>query len=320
MPTRKVLVTLMLSLPLFIACGSKDPVSANASPTQAHDTAKHAEEHGGQVKGQVALSAEAAKAADIAIATVAGASISEVLPLYGTVQANGERVAEVTARFTGVIRSVNARVGDTVREGQVLATVESDESLRSYPVTATLAGVITTRKASPGEKTGETPLFTVADLSSVWVELSLFPRDLAKVRVGQAVRIRSVDGDQAADGKVVLVASLGQSTSQTLAARVLLDNKGRQWIPGLYVAGDVKLSERQVPIAVRGTALQLVEGRSSVFVVTPTGFEVRPVDLGLADGEFTEVRSGLAAGERYAATNSFVLKSELGKGEAEHED
>ena len=102
-----------------------------------------------------------------------------------------ERVREMAARYPGAIRDVARKIGDAVRQGETLATVESNESLQTYAVVAPLAGVITARNANPGEQTGDKALFTVADLSTVWVELSMFPRDVGKVRPGQTVRVRS---------------------------------------------------------------------------------------------------------------------------------
>jgi membrane fusion protein, heavy metal efflux system len=311
MPMHKSYAALLLSLPLFTGCGTSERAPASAAAHVEHKEANSA---------HVELTEAAARAAGIEIATAGAAPINEVLSLYGTVQTNGERVAEITARFPGVIRSVNVRVGDAVRQGQVLATVESDESLRTYPVAATQAGIVTARSANPGEKAGDSPLFTIADLSSVWVELSVFQRDLAKIRAGQKVRIRSVDNGLSGDGRIVHIAALGQAASQTLSARVLLDNAARHWVPGLYVAGDVSLSERQVPLAVRNSALQVIEGRTAVFVMAGNGFQATEVEAGLTDGDFTEIKAGLTAGDRYAAANSFVLKSELGKGGAGHED
>jgi cobalt-zinc-cadmium efflux system membrane fusion protein len=322
MKLHQPIAALLLGLALLLsACGgASSAATRDGASTEHADKPEHeGEGHHEEAEGHVGISEAAAKAAGIEIVAASGAPISEVLSLYGTVQTNSERVAEITARFPGVIRSVDVRVGDAVRQGQVLATVESDESLRTYPVTATQSGVVTARKANPGEKAGDSSLFTIADLSTVWVELSVFPRDLARIRAGQKVRIRSVDNGLSATGRIAHVAALGQTTSQTLAARVLLDNSARHWVPGLYVAGDVSLSERQVPMAVRTTALQVIDGRTSVFVVSGDGFQATAVEPGLADGEFTEIRSGLKAGDRYAAANSFVLKSELGKGEAEHE-
>lgn len=216
-----------------------------------------------------------------------------------------------------MIRSVEKKIGDTVRQGETLATVESNESLQTYAVTAPLAGVVTARNANPGEQTGDKLLFTVADLSTVWVELSLFPRDVAKVRVGQPVRVKSADTGLEAEGKVVYLSPFGSSANQTLTARVLLDNAERRWAPGLYVTAEVTLAETPVPLAVRNGAVQNLEGRNVVFVASAEGFDARPVQLGRSDGEHTELPEGLQPGERYAARNSFILKAELGKGEAE---
>lgn len=330
MNTYKLIATLLACVLALSACGKSDKAESGASDKHDEATEKkgghsekdgvgkegeHAEDEG---EGHVELDEKAALAAGIEIETAAAAGIREVLPLYGTVQPNAERMREITARYPGVISSIVKKVGDTVRQGETLATVESDESLRSYNVTASLSGVVIARKANPGEKAGDASLFTVADLSTVWVELALFPRDLAKVRTGQTVRVKSADEGLAAEGKIVYIASLGQSASQTLTARVLLDNRDRRWAPGLYVTGDVALSEKQVLVAIKSSALQTVENRSVVFVQTGDGFQTTVVEIGRSDGEFTEIVSGLDAGSRYAAANSFVLKSEAGKGEAEH--
>ena len=300
-------------LTLLASCGK-------SSEPQAEGADEHGETEGHKEEpGHIELSAEKAAAAGIEIAKAGPASIREVLSLYGTVQPNAERVREVTARYPGVVLGVTRKVGDAVRKGEVLATVESNESLRTYQIVAPLAGVITARTANPGENAGDTPLFTVADLSTVWVELALFPRDLPKVRVGQGVRVRSVDGGLQAGGKVVYVASLGQSATQTLTARVVLENPKREWAPGLYVTGEVALSQTEVPVAVKSSAIQTLENRPTIFVQEGDGFVARAVELGRADSEYTEIRSGIEPGAAYAATNSFVLKSEAGKGEADHD-
>ena len=203
-----------------------------------------------------------------------------------------------------------------MRQGETLATVESNESLQSYAIKAPLAGVITARTANVGEQTGDKPLFVVADLSTVWVELSLFPRDAAKVHVGQSARVKSPDVEFVADGKVTYVAPFGSSTNQTLTARVQLDNTQRRWAPGLYVTAELTLAERDVPLAIRNTAIQILHDVPVVFVQGTAGFEARPVKLGRSDGEITEVLEGLKVGETYAAANSYVLKAEALKSEA----
>lgn len=315
MNRRKKLLLVLMPL-VLAACGGDDAKTAAGEPEARAEA--HAED--GHAEGAMALTPEQVKAAGIELAQAGPATIRETLPLYGVIAPNAERVREVAARYPGAIREVLKKIGDEVNQGETLATVESNESLQSYPVTAPLGGVVTARSANPGEQTGDKPLFTVADLSTVWVELSLFPRDAGKVRVGQTVRVKSSEAGLSADGKVVYVAPIGSSASQTLTARVLLDNRERRWAPGLYVTAEVTLAEAAVPLAVRNDAVQTLEERSVVFVQEQKGFGPRPLRLGRSDGEWTEVLDGLAAGETYATKNSFILKAELGKGEAAHED
>jgi cobalt-zinc-cadmium efflux system membrane fusion protein len=323
-----LLVCLVLTL---TACGDKpaDATASSESPGHAegadHDEGKghaegegHAEEEGHEEGGHIELTPEQISKAGIGTETAGTMDLRDHLPLYGVIAPNAERVLEVSARFPGAIRSVKVRVGDSVKRGEALATIESNESLQTYTVVAPLNGVVTKRNANEGAQTGEGSLFTVADLSTVWVELSVFPRDLAKVGVGQTVRVRSGDTGLSAEGKVVYVAPFGSSSSQTLTARVQLPNRDQKWPPGLYVTADVVLSSSSIPLAVRSEALQTLENRSVVFVRNEEGFEPRPVQTGRSDGEVTEIVSGLTAGESYATKNSFILKAELGKGEAEH--
>jgi cobalt-zinc-cadmium efflux system membrane fusion protein len=313
------LFSLVLTALSLTACGGSDPSAASETKGQAdgtHAEEKHDESEGARVK----LTPEQIEIAGIGLAQAGPATIREHLPLYGVIAPNAERVRDVTARFPGAIRDVTKRVGDSVRQGETLATVESDESLQTYAVVAPLTGVVTARNANPGEQAGDKVLFTVADLSTVWVQLSVFPRDIAKVRAGQSARIKSGDTGLSADGKVVYVAPFGTSSNQTLTARVLLDNADRKWPPGLYVTAEVTLTNTPASLTVSSSALQTIDERMVVFVQGKEGFEPCAVQLGRSDGEVSEVLSGLSPGDTYATKNSFILKAELGKGEAAHED
>ena len=278
------------------------------------------EEHQEEEKHGIELTPEKIAKSGIEVETAGSATVREVLSLYGTIAPNAERVRDVAARYPGTIRRVAKSIGDTVKQGETLAVIESNESLQAYVLTAPLTGVVTARNANPGEQTGDKILFSVADLSSVWVELSLFPRDAAKVYVGQNVRVRIADADTTGDGAIIYIAPVGTSASQTRTARVLLDNRDNQWAPGLYVTAEVTLGETEVPIAVKNSAIQNVDGAESVFVRTQNGFEPRALKLGRRDADHSEVLDGLRFNESYATSNSFVLKAEMGKGEAAHED
>ena len=320
---KAIVVSLYMLIAAFAlaGCGAQDPSPAPSIARESDDHADHdedADEDAHGAEGVVSLTEQQLADAQIELATAGTARIRETLPLYGRITPNAVGVRQVTPRFPGVIRSIAKNFGDTVREGETLAVIESNESLLRYNVVSPISGVVTTRNANPGEQTGDRVLFTVADLSSVWVEVSLFPRDVGKVAPDQMVLVRGADDAARAEGRVIWVAPFGSSENQTLTARVLLDNTNRRWAPGLYVTAEVTLAEMDVPVAIRNEALQTLEDRTVVFVRDADGFEPRPVQIGRRDADSSEVTSGLAAGDVYVARNSFTLKAELGKGEAEH--
>ena len=301
----KSLFILLLAPIVVAACGG-------ATAPQSAELAAEASESSG---ADVELTPGQLKAAGIGLEKVEPAQIREVLPLYGVVSPNAEHVREVGARFAGVVRSVERKLGDAVRQGDVLATVESNESLQVYAVRSPISGLISARNANAGEQTGEKPLFVVMDLSTVWVELSLFARDAGKVRAGQTVLVKSPVAELTSQGKVTYVGPFGNS-NQALTARVEVPNPGNRWAPGLYVTGEVTLAQHAAALSIRSTAVQMIEDRPVVFVQADGKFSARPVVLGKTDGERWEVLQGLAIGEVYAAANSYVIKAELRKSEA----
>ena len=313
------LIVLLLALTLP-GCSGEQTAStkavATSAPEQHEPVANAADDHDGAE--HVRLTPEQVRRAELGLARAEARTIREHLSLYGVITANAERVREVTARFPGAIRTVTKRVGDAVHQGETLATIESNESLQTYTVVAPLNGVVTERHANPGESAGEGALFTVADLTTVWAELSVFPRDIGRIRVGQEVRVRNSDSGLTAAGKIIYVAPFRTSSNQSMSARVLIDNANGAWPPGLYVTANVTLSSSSAALTVASSALQTLEERSVVFVQCERGFEARPVQLGRSDAEAAEVIDGVAPGETYVTSNSFILKAELGKGEAEH--
>lgn len=300
-------LSILLAILLLAACQPEPGVP----PPVEHDDAGPA---------IARISDAAAARVGIRRAVAGPAEIRERLPLYGTVKPNAERVREVVARFPGAIRSVGKAIGDSVAKGETLATIESNDSLQTYAVAAPMAGTITAREADPGEQAGSEVLFSITDLSTVWVELSLFPADVAKVKRGQPVEIASADGRLKGEGRIELVGALGDAASQSLTARVGLDNAARQWTPGLFVNAQVALGHDAVAVAIEPGALQTLDGLPTVFVPVAGGYAPRAVSLGRSDGERIEILSGLAAGDAYVAAGSFVVKAELGKAGLEEDD
>lgn len=270
-------------------------------------------------EARIEIAGEVAAGAGIQVAQAGPAQIRETLLLYGSIIADPSRVRSVSARFPGVVREVPGNLGEHVERGDTLALIESNESLQTYPVRAPIRGMILSRTANPGENVGDQPLFTVADLSRVQAELAVFRRDLAKVRLGQRVRVRADDGTTEGAGKISYISPVGSGESQSVRVRIDLDNGGGQWHPGIFVTGEVEIATQDVPVAVARAALQTWRDMDVVFASVGNQYEPRVLHLGSMDRQHAEVRSGIAQGDAYVVAGSFVIKAEIGKSGAGHD-
>ena len=187
-------------------------------------------------------------------------------------------------------------------------------------IRAPFDGVIVEKHITPGEVVGaDTRVFTLADLSSVWADVVVPARDLELVRVGTGAVIRSIASDTTAPGTVSYVSPLVGEQSRSARARVVLDNPGAAWRPGLAVNVDIVTGSSDVPVAVAVEAIQTANARQVVYKRVGQGFVAQPVATGRSDGRFVEITSGLRAGDAYAGAGSFAVKAEQGKGEGGHE-
>ena len=269
-------------------------------------------------EGRVQIAADSAAEAGIEVQAAGPATIHDVLALYGRVVVAPEAVRTVSARFPGVIRELRKTVGERVRAGEVLARVESNDSLRVYDVTAPIDGVISARRANPGEQAGEAPLLTVSDTRQLWAELAVFPRDLARVRIGQQVRLTGAAGDPRGSARITRIAPLG-GESQSLTVWAAIDDPGTAWTPGLYVSAEVLTGGGEVPLAVRASALQRFRDFTVVFARVGDTYEVRMLELGRSDGEYVEVLGGLKPGTEYVTAQSYLIKADIEKSGASHD-
>jgi cobalt-zinc-cadmium efflux system membrane fusion protein len=244
--------------------------------------------------------------------------VAETLRLYGRIVPDAERLRQVRARFPGPVRQVQVRVGERVRAGQVLATVESNESLQVYPVTAPIAGTVITRNVNAGEAAADQPLFAILDDARVWAELSVYPGDRGRLAVGQPVRVRGADGRVEADARIVHIAPFGNA-AQAVTVRAVLENAAGLWTPGQFVDAEVTLSRSDAALVVPAAAVQRLGGNDVVFVTDGERFQAVAVELGRRDGQQVEVLSGLAAGARLVVRNSWLVKADIGKSGAAHE-
>lgn len=268
----------------------------------------------------IVLSDAKVAAANIELATAGPAVLRHSLQLNGMVQPNQESLIQVTPRFPGIVREVRKRIGDRVQKGEVLAIVESNQSLTPYELKAALAGTVIDRQTTLGEYVSEQkPAFVIADLSTVWVDFSVYRRDIGRVHVGDQMFIDPADGRPAIEAKISYLSPVGSSDTQSALARAVLENNDQRLRPGLFITGRLTLATKKVTVAVKSSALQTIENRTVVFVRNEQKFEARDVEVGERDPQLVEITFGVLEGDVYAARNSFIIKAELAKGGADND-
>lgn len=399
---RNVLLLLLLLIGLMAAVafavqhlGSPFGTSANGSgstPEPGH--AEHAEHEEEGEEGHVKLTPEALKNADIEVATAGPGDVNVTLSLPGEVSLNLDAVAHVTPRVAGTAREVLKHVGETVKKGELLATMDSRDLAEAqreflaskerlslaeatfaraeqlqkenisaekdylqakqglaearieqrssaqklqaiggggrgggYALVAPFAGTIIERHVTVGEVLTETTrAFTIADLSTIWVNVTVYAKDLPLVAVGQNAEVRAEGIAEAAHGTIAFLGQVVGEQTRSANARVVLKEPGPAWRPGLFATAEVVVDRAKSPVVIPDAAVQSVEAKDVVFIQEGDAFELRPVVLGrkgrgLApqQDQIVEILDGLKAGERFVSKNSFILKAELGKSEAGHE-
>lgn len=271
-------------------------------------------------EGRVELTPEAAARAGIAVETAGPATLETRLRLNGRIVPNEDRLAHVLPRFAGIVREVRKHIGDQVAKGEVMAVVQSNQSLQAYEVRSEIAGTVIQKHVTPGEFAAEGDhLYTVANLDTVWVDLNVYRQDFPRVAVGQPVVLDPGEGLPKAEGRIDYISPFGSANTQTMLARVILPNPDLAWRPGFFVTGEVVVERAQVPLAVRAGALQTIGDVPTVFLNDGEVYQAMPVETGRRDDRWVEILSGIDAGQRYVAKSSFVLKADVGKSGAEHD-
>jgi membrane fusion protein, heavy metal efflux system len=201
---------------------------------------------------------------------------------------------------------------------------EGDADFSRYEIRAPFAGTIVERHVVTGEvHDTNSSVFVVADLSTVWADITVYSQDADQVRQGAKVRVvsHSAGGEPVtAEGTLSYVSPILRESTRTGLARAVIANQEQRWRPGSFVTAEVTVSSANAPVVVPNTAIQLVENLPVTFVSKgDNAFERRALTTGRSNDRFTEVLAGLAAGERLVVKGGFLLKAESLKGSGGHE-
>lgn len=205
--------------------------------------------------------------------------IRQRLRRYGSTGGSGSPLTVLKAPFAGVVTKARASAGDTVEPGR--------------------------------------SIFTIADLSKVWVQAEVYEKDLGRIRLGQdASIIVDTYPNESFSGRVAYISDVLDPQTRTARVRCEVDNHDMRLKTDMFANIELPTKFSKKALAVPSSALQDVEGHNVVFVqVAPTEFEARQIEKGVSINGETEIRSGVTDGERVVTQGAFHLKSIIVGGE-----
>lgn len=369
----------LVALSVLAGCAEKETAPPEQKPaeTQEHDEGQ---------ENLIKLSAEEARVAGIRVEKISMQSAPQRIIVTATIQANQDKLANVAPLVSGRITAVTAKLGDGVKRGRTLATVNSvevgearsafataqsglalaqanferaqrlfkeqivaqkdylkaraelqqaqagarasRERLAVYglsggstrgaslvPVVAPISGTVIEKDAVIGELSGpDKSLFTIADLSTVWIEASLSERDLGKIAPGAAAGvIVTAYPNETFHGRITYLSSTVDADTRTVKARIEVPNPAARLKPNMFASAAIETAASRTVTSMRvpNDAVVLLQGQPTVFVAKGDGFEPRAVQTGERSSTSTEIKSGIANAESVAVSGAYALKARM---------
>lgn len=387
--TKKILVC-------FIAAGALVGTTYMMLGTSSQESEKEQE---AREEGWLALTKQQIQDAGIEITSASPGQLQTIIKAPAKIILNQDYVVHLTPMAAGIVRDTRKQVGDKVRQGEVLAVLESSEMaqtkssyldaqkkialamnnlereknlydkkisaeqdyrnavaeaeqarielelarqklqtlglslaeieavpeaksahLRRYELKSPISGLVIGKQLTRGEMIDTSrEAYILANLDAVWGEISVFPSDIGHLKEGLTVSIGCPDGNSY-ESKVFSISPAIDENTRAVKVLVALDNNHGKWRPGMFVCADIKGEPKNVSIAIPLSAIQKINDQESVFIAKQDGFEVRPIQIGNRDNSHCEIVSGISPGENFAIKNTFLLKAEHGKYDAQHMD
>jgi len=312
------LVVLIVAMGLLLSTDSGRALAEDSA--EPHDDRDHSSESGDVGPDEhddelrIQLTPSEMREFGVEVATATEGEISVYISVPGEVQPNGDELAHIVPRYSGIVTEVRAHIGESVQRGDVLAIVESDESLVAYELKTLIDGTIIQKHITLGEAVSrETITYEIANLNSVWIDLTIYQKDLNSVQLQQPVQIFTGHGPAVARGTISYITPVVDEATRTATARVVLPNSNGHWRPGMFVTAKIRVGSGNVRLVVPATAVLTWKEQQIVFLEEDGGFEPRPVRIGRVGDESLEILAGLNPGDRFVSKGGFTLKSQLDK-------
>ena len=213
------------------------------------------------------------------------------------------------------LRSARQKLSSIGIRGKVLQQIvrEPDANIARYIMRSPMDGVVISRHLVRGELVStEREAFVIANLSSVWIDISVYASDIPVVRAGQQVVLETETGEKAS-GSISFVSPDVSEKTRTAKARVVLEGNSSKFRPGMFIKASIAVSQSDVAIRVPKSAIHVQDAKTVVFANEDGAFKPRPVTVGRQNDHYAEITQGLKPGETFASEGSFLIKAQLSK-------
>jgi len=225
----------------------------------------------------------------------------EVAKAAGESSVNGAKATLTAARRHLLILGLSNSTIDSLPQKPDLAAV--------FSLNSPIAGTVIERNATVGASVGtDSNLFKIIDLSRVWIDANVFEKDLARVRMGQEVKVNlpALPGSTYT-GRVILIDSVVDPETRTIKVRTEVANPDSRLKPDMFANVEIVTDLNRSAISVPQTAVLNDGGKTVVFVAEGNGYQKREVHTGIQNGDRLEIVEGLSAGEKVVVKGNYLL-------------
>jgi len=268
-------------------------------------------------EGRTTISNAMAEEMGVATEQVSKQTLTEQLTAYGKLALPANAQRKVTARFPGEVKALYTSLGKSVKKGQKLLTIESNESLQRYHVYAPISGIISKQFTAQGEQATDSTLLVITDLSTLNAEIAIYPKDISQVTLGAQAYIKIPNTEKVLATK--LSDRLPAVMQQATIYRAPVDNSDYSLLPGQFIEANIVTGSFDVDMAVKREALQSFRDFTVVYTKVGQTYEVRMLELGRKAGPWVEVLSGISSDAQYVTSNSYLIKADIDKSGASHD-
>ncbi len=193
----------------------------------------------------------------------------------------------------------------SLQEGKV-------KNLAEYLLKSPSAGQIIEKDINIGQALDDSePVITIADLSTVWLDININAADAHKLELSQPVVATNRSVDQAIHAKLDYISPVINDQLRTVMTRSIISNSDNNLLPGSYVSALISVARRQAPVVIEQNAIQVIGDKKCVFIVVDHGYEAVFIKYKPTVNGTAEVLSGLVAGTEYVTEGAFALKSKI---------